>query len=197
MSGALGQDWGDHRVPSPLEKLAFLVVDDNVHMVQIIKAVLRSFGVVHLYEAFGVAEALAMVREYAIDIVLLDYNLGPMDGIDFIRLIRTAEDSPEPCLPIIMLTAYTEQHRVWAARDAGVTEFCCKPVTAFQIYRKIAEVIERPRDFVRADSYFGPNRRRRDDNAYAGPERRSAGRCAVARRSGAAPETGSLDAIAG
>jgi two-component system chemotaxis response regulator CheY len=177
---------------SPLGKLAFLVVDDNANMVKIVKAVLKSFGVNHIYDACGVAEGLSLVRQYAIDIVILDYNLGFMDGIDFIQLVRTAEDSPEPCMPIIMLTAYTEQHRVRAARDAGVTEFCCKPVTAAELYRKIAKVIEQPRDFVRSNDYFGPDRRRHDDAAYDGEERR-----ARARRNKPPPETALSTAKAG
>ena len=130
------------------------------------------------------AEALTTVRKFAIDIVVLDYNLGGMDGIDFLNMVRQADDSPEPFLPVIMLSAYTEPHRVRAARDAGVTEFCCKPVTAFEIYRKIVEVIERPRPFVRTEDYFGPNRRRHDDHAYRGEERRLVG----ARHSGAPPK---------
>ena len=158
---------------SPLTKLAFLVVDDNANMAHIVKTILKNFGAVHIYEARDVAEAFATVRQYAIDIVFLDYNLGFMDGIEFIRMMRTATDSPNPYLPIVMLTAYTEQHRVAAARDAGTTEFCAKPVTAMEIYRKIVEVIEHPRPFVRAGSYFGPDRRRREDEAYSGPERRA------------------------
>jgi two-component system chemotaxis response regulator CheY len=179
-------------VTSPLGKLAFLIVDDNANMVQIVRALLKSFGVVHIYEAANGPEALSVVRQFAIDIVVLDYHLGSMDGVEFIHLVRNAPDSPEPCLPIIMLTAHTEKYRVWAARDAGVTEFCCKPVTAYEIYRKIVEVIERPRDFVRSRSYFGPDRRRRDDPSYRGPERRGA---AYALDDG--PETGSFIAKAG
>jgi CheY-like chemotaxis protein len=179
-------------VTSPLGKLSFLVVDDNVNMIQIVKAVLKSFGVEHIYDACGVAEGLAMVRHHAIDIVILDYKLGPMDGIDFIRVVRNADDSPEPCLPIIMLTAYTEETRVREARDAGVTEFCCKPVTAAELYRKIAEVIERPRDFIRTPDYFGPDRRRHHDAAYSGPERRALG-----PGQGLPSETDALDLKAG
>lgn len=156
---------------SPLGKLAFLVVDDNANMVQIVKTILKNFGVVHMYEAKDVAEAFSLVRQYAIDIVVLDYNLGFMDGVEFVKLMRTATDSPNPYLPIIMLTAYTEHHRVLTARDAGVTEFCAKPVTAIEVYRKIAEVIERPRSFVRTNTYFGPDRRRHDAE-FSGPERR-------------------------
>lgn len=157
---------------SPLAKLAFLVVDDNANMAHIVKTILKNFGGVHIYDARDVAEAFTIVRQYAIDIVFLDYNLGFMDGIEFIKLMRTASDSPNPYLPIVMLTAYTEQHRVAAARDAGTTEFCAKPVTAMEIYRKIVEVIEHPRPFVRAANYFGPERRRRDEQ-YSGPERRA------------------------
>ncbi len=159
---------------SALGKLAFLIVDDNANMVQIIRTILKNFGVVHMYDAPGVVEAFALVQQFAVDVALVDYNLGFMDGIEFVRLIRTAPDSPNPYLPIIMVTAYSEHNRVLAARDVGVNEFCAKPVTPIQIYRRIVEVIERPRSFVRAPNYFGPDRRRREDASYTGPERRRA-----------------------
>jgi hypothetical protein len=72
-----------------------------------------------------------------------------------------------------MLTAHSEKSRVEVARDAGVTEFCTKPVTAAEMVRKVASVIDRPRPFVRSESYFGPDRRRHDDPNYRGPERRA------------------------
>ena len=158
---------------SPLNKLAFLIVDDNANMVMIVRTILKNFGIIHIYEAKDVGEAFSIVRQYAIDVVILDYNLGFMDGVEFVKMMRTAKDSPNPYLPIIMLTAYTEQYRVETARDAGITEFCAKPVTAIEVYRKICEVIERPRPFIRAGKYFGPDRRRHDmGDAFKGPERR-------------------------
>lgn len=88
--------------------------------------------------------------------------------------MRTADDSPNPLVPIIMLSAYSERSRVTAARDAGVTEFCCKPITAKEMFSKIVAVINEPRPFIRTRTYFGPDRRRNDpDKAiYKGPERR-------------------------
>jgi predicted metal-binding transcription factor (methanogenesis marker protein 9) len=68
-------------------------------------------------------------------------------------------------------TAYAEKSRVEAARDAGVTEFCAKPVTAVELYRKVCSVINSPRSFVRTKMYFGPDRRRRS-KAFSGEERR-------------------------
>lgn len=161
------------RLTSPLEKLAFLVVDDNANMATIVRTILHSFGIRKVYEAHDVGEAFEKVRALSIDVVLLDYNLGFMDGIEFVKLMRTASDSPNHYLPIIMLTAYTEHYRVETARDAGANEFCAKPVTAIQIYRRICEVIERPRPFIRTKSFFGPDRRRHDmGDGYKGPERR-------------------------
>jgi two-component system, chemotaxis family, chemotaxis protein CheY len=53
-----------------------------------------------------------------------------------------------------------------------VTEFCAKPVTATELYKKVCAVINTPRPFVRTSVYFGPDRRRRKDDAYSGKERR-------------------------
>ena len=72
-----------------------------------------------------------------------------------------------------MITGHTERHRVEAARDAGVTEFLAKPITAAHLFSRIAEIVERPRAFVRCESYFGPDRRRRQIDDYAGPWRRA------------------------
>jgi len=65
-------------------------------------------------------------------------------------------------------------NRVVEARDAGVHEFLAKPLSAKGLYSRIRSIIERPRPFVRAGQYFGPDRRRRDNPSYMGGERRKA-----------------------
>jgi two-component system chemotaxis response regulator CheY len=100
--------------------------------------------------------------------------MEPLDGIDFTRMVRTAPDSPNPFVPIIMLTAQSSMERVTQARDSGVNEFLAKPVTAKGLYSRIATVIERPRQFVRASEYFGPGRRR-SVKEFMGMDRRSDG----------------------
>ena len=157
---------------SNLGQLSFLVIDDNANMASIVKIILKNFGASIVYDARDVAEAFSICRQYSIDVVFADYHLGFMDGVAFVRLMRTATDSPNPYMPIIMLSAYSEQARVTAARDAGATEFCVKPVTAAEIYRKIVEVVSHPRPFVRTTGFFGPCRRRRTDDAFTGTERR-------------------------
>lgn len=154
-------------------RLRVLIVDDNHHMINIVKTILRGFGIKDFLEARDAAEAFDLFRSTGVDIIVLDYQMNLLDGNDFVRLVRTGSDSPNPYVPIIMLTAYSERSRVEAARDAGVTEFCCKPVTPMELYRKVMAVINHPRPFVRSPAYIGPDRRRHAGHAYAGPERRT------------------------
>jgi len=155
-----------------LERLKVLVVDDNHHMINIIKTILRGFEVKDFFDTNSAADAFQIIRTTPVDLIITDYAMDPVNGCEFTKLIRTAEDSPNHFVPIIMLTAYAERSKVEAARDAGVTEFCAKPVTATELYRKVCSVINTPRSFVRTSVYFGPDRRRRKDDNYRGSERR-------------------------
>jgi two-component system chemotaxis response regulator CheY len=156
-----------------LEKVRFLVVDDNVHMVHLVKTILKGFGAKYVFEAKSGAEAFERIKHDNIDIILLDYLMGDEDGVEFVRRVRDDTSSPHPFVSVIMLTAHAERTRVEMARDAGVNEFCTKPVTASELFRKVVAVIEHPRSYVRTETYRGPDRRRRDDPAYKGEERRS------------------------
>ncbi len=155
-----------------LERLNFLVVDDNRHMRSLVRSILHALGARHIEEATDGADAYARLGAYAADISICDWEMSPMDGLEFVRLVRTDTDSPDPFVPVIMLTAHTEAKRVVEARDAGVTEFLAKPISADQLYSRIRAIIKRPRQFVRAKSYVGPDRRRRQDPDFEGPERR-------------------------
>lgn len=170
---------------SPLAKLTFLVLDDNPNMTRILRVVLKGFGAETIVDAVSVADALEVTHRQPVDMAFVDYNLGGLDGLAFVRLIRTAADSANAFMPLLMLSAYSEQHRVVSARDAGANDFLVKPVTPLEIYRKILDQVEHPRPFVRAAGFFGPDRRRRRDPLYDGPERRAeAAALAQAGRSG-------------
>lgn len=154
------------------ELLKILLVDDNQHMRVLLAEVLRAIGVKEVFEAADGGEALQRLRGLAIDIVMTDLAMQPLDGIDFVRLIRNSRDSPNPMVPVIMITGHSTMRRVAEARDVGVTEFMSKPVTARGVIERISRVIENPRPFVRTPDYFGPDRRRREDKSYSGPLRR-------------------------
>jgi len=149
-----------------------LIIDDNAHMISIIRSMLLGFGISRTHESRDAAEAFDLVRHEPIDLIIVDYQMPLLDGLEFIQMVRRGADMKNPFVPIILLTAHTERSRIIAARDAGVTEICAKPVTAKQMWEKIVAVVNHPRPFVKTAGYFGPDRRRRSED-YAGPERRS------------------------
>jgi len=157
---------------SRFDDLKALIVEDNTHMRTLLRGLLGAVGIKDIAEAGNGQAAIAMLRERKCDLVLSDLMMQPMDGIDFTHAVRNSDQSPNPFVPIIMITGHTEKSRVEAARDAGVTEFLAKPVTTHNLFSRIAEIVERPRAFVRCDGYFGPDRRRRQIEDYAGPWRR-------------------------
>lgn len=155
------------------EKLRFVVADDNAHMRRIVRTLLRAFGSREIYEAEDGASALEAVENFLPDILITDIKMPIFDGIELTKMIRNPDGSKHPYLPIIVLTAYSERKRVLLARDAGATEFLCKPVSANALYKRVQNVIENPRPFIRVSTYFGPDRRRDTDPNYTGEERRT------------------------
>ncbi|MES2862255.1 MAG: response regulator [Pseudomonadota bacterium] len=156
-----------------LQSLNILLVDDNQHMRAITSAILQSAGIRNIREVSDGAMALDSVRDHPVDLAIVDFNMFPLDGVEFTRLVRNSPDSANPYLPIIMMTGHSEKSRVTEARDAGVTEFVVKPITAKAVFDRIQAVIMRPRPFVKTDDYFGPDRRRTTSANYKGPRRRS------------------------
>jgi two-component system chemotaxis response regulator CheY len=154
------------------ELLKILLVDDNPHMRMLLSEILRAIGVTEVFEASDGAQALQAMRLRPVDIVMTDLAMEPLDGIDFLRLLRNSADSPDPLCPVIMITGHTAQKRVAEARDAGVNEFLAKPVTARGIIDRLTRIVEHPRPYVRTEDYFGPDRRRRADPNHRGPWRR-------------------------
>ncbi len=162
-------------------KLRFLVVDDNAYMRRIMRTLLHGFGSREVYEAEDGATGLETFTKSAPDIVFIDWAMPIFDGLEFARMIRQPEATANPFVPLIMLTGHSERKHVTAARDAGVTEFMVKPISANALHQRILNVIANPRPFIRTKNYFGPDRRRNVVSTYAGPERRKGGKADVIR----------------
>lgn len=150
-----------------------LVVDDNVHMRKLVATILQAFGTDQIHEAADGERAWVVMRDSNPDVVVLDWQMEGMSGLEFAKQVRTSPQTPNPFVPIIMLTGHTHIEQVRQARDAGVNEFLAKPVSVKAILSRLISVIEHPRPYVRTKSYFGPCRRRRVMGEYRGPERRA------------------------
>ena len=156
-----------------LRELKVLVVHDSRHMRQILRTLLQGFGVKDIFEASDCPSAIGLVNAVQPNLVITDYDIKPATGVAFVKTLRRTCPQPSCSVPVILITAHTDLRRIESARDAGITEAVCKPVTAKTLYERIVEVLERPRPFVRAADFIGPDRRRRPDSRYGGPKRRS------------------------
>jgi CheY-like chemotaxis protein len=152
-----------------LESLRVLVAEDNEHMRSILVEMLHAVSIKQVREASNGRDALAALGRWTADLAFVDLRMDPVDGIEFTRTVRA---STQPYLPIIMLTGYASAERVKEARDAGVTDFLVKPLAPERVVERLRAVIEKQRPFIRSQVYVGPDRRRRQADAYAGPWRR-------------------------
>jgi two-component system chemotaxis response regulator CheY len=157
-----------------LSRLRVVVIDDNHFSRDLASLCLSALGVKEIYAADGAKSGMDAMRANAPDIVLVDWVMEPVDGIGFVKAIRGNKRNPFRFLPLMIVSAYSEQWRVEEARDSGANEFVVKPFSAYSLYTKIRGIIESPRPFVEVpDGYFGPDRRRR--NSVVATERRQQG----------------------
>ncbi len=105
--------------------------------------------------------AWEIIRDSPPDLLIVDWEMEGLDGLELVKRIRNDPASPDRFMPIIMITAHSERPRIITARDAGVNEFVMKPVSAKTLFSRLNAVIEHPRRFVRTSEYFGPDRRRK------------------------------------
>ncbi len=158
-----------------LRDITALILDDNAHMRELMKAILAAFGMHHFYEAADSAAAMAKLDLGDVDIAFVDLKHGStahLGGIEFCRDVRKRPETEIRHLPLIVVTAYSELRYLKLAVDAGADEFLAKPVSAAAIARRINAVVEHRRPFISTQEFFGPDRRRRSDKKFQGPFQR-------------------------
>ena len=154
-----------------LSRINVLILENNKLIRRLMSNVFQEFGVRKGQSASHPDVAFDMFASNSADIIISDWS-PELDGIDFVKRVRWSANSPNPCVPLIVCSGNTEKRHVFAARDAGMTEFLAKPVSARTIYSRICSVIENHRPFIRYGDFFGPDRRRSRGNGYDGVERR-------------------------
>lgn len=154
-------------------EVSILIVDDNRHMRALLCSIVHALGMKRIKEVADGETALKVIDEFSPDIVLTDWHMEPMDGLELVRKIRGSGEESTRYVPIIMLTGHSEVQRVREARDAGIHEFLAKPISAKSLFARIAAIVENPRPFIKSEYYFGPDRRRQDVGPEEGrPDRR-------------------------
>ncbi len=135
-----------------VSKYRFLVVDDELHIRKIIKAVCSSMGVKEIVEAQDGRTALDWLRTGKVadnkrasarpfDLVICDWMMPEMTGIELLRAVRTNKKIEK--LPFLMLTAESDRNKVMAAIEEGVNDYLIKPFTAEMLESKIQSVLSK------------------------------------------------------
>ena len=155
-----------------IENLNMLVFDGNPYMCKIAKAILSGFGLSEIHTTQNVSQALDVLNSGSIDIALCALDMNPVDGILFTKMVRARAEPDNPYLPIILMTTQTRRRRIVEARNAGVNAIIAKPLRPIDLFSRIRYVVEQPKNFVRTNTYFGPDRRRIYPGEYNGEERR-------------------------
>ncbi|TAE34497.1 MAG: response regulator [Alphaproteobacteria bacterium] len=146
-----------------LSNISVMLIDPDKELSTLIRSVLKSLGFSTIHVARDGTAALNILHAHNVDLIITDWMMSPMDGINFVQKVRRDKDSPNPMVPVIMLTAQAKRWNVEYARDTGMTEFMVKPFTAKQLCAKITRVIESPRTFIVSPQYIGPDRRRKTE----------------------------------
>ncbi|MBI5637025.1 MAG: response regulator [Nitrospinae bacterium] len=117
-----------------------LVIDDFATMRKIEKNILGQLGIKNVDEADDGSTALPKLKANKYDVVLLDWNMPNMTGLELLKAMR-AEDSLKT-LPVIMVTAEALKDNVVAAAQAGVNDYVVKPFTAGTLEEKLKKVLK-------------------------------------------------------
>ena len=120
-------------------QMNILIVDDYKTMLRIIRNLLKQLGFNNVDEATDGSMALQKLRDKDYGLVISDWNMEPMTGIQLLREVRA--DSKLRSLPFIMITAESKTENVVAAKEAGVNNYIVKPFNAATLKTKLASVI--------------------------------------------------------
>ena len=122
------------------KKMRILIVDDYNTMLRILRNLLRQLELNNVDEAQNGEEALFKLRKESFDLVISDWNMQPMTGIDLLRQVRA--DAKLKRIPFIMVTAESKTENVIVAKQAGVSNYIVKPFNAETLRLKIESVFK-------------------------------------------------------
>ena len=120
------------------KSMKILVVDDFSTMRRIVKNILRQLGFVNIVEADDGATAVSLLERERVDLIISDWNMPNMTGIDLLRHVRSSEELKE--IPFLMVTAEAQQENIIEAVKAKVSNYIVKPFTADTLNEKIEKI---------------------------------------------------------
>jgi len=143
-----------------IQALKVLIVDDEHYMRKVTRTILTAIGVKTILEAPDGMAGLELARTQLPHLLIIDWEMPVIDGAQLVRMIRTPGEFPAPDVPIIMLSAHSDQRRVVESARIGANEFVRKPVSIKTLGDRIVAIPSKPRPTVKLADYCGPAPRR-------------------------------------
>lgn len=150
-----------------------MVVDDSPFGLDLTVEALRGFGIQTRYMCHGAGEAIEILKDHSIDLMLVDCEMPGMDGHELVRWLRNANLDPNSYVPIIMTAGHVRKTKVGAVRDCGANFLVTKPFSAASLLERIIWVARDTRPFLEVGDYKGPDRRFKETAPREEGERRS------------------------
>lgn len=148
-----------------------MVVDDSPFSLDLTAQALLGFGIQTRFSCQSAPEAIEILQDSKIDLLIVDCEMPGMDGYDMVRWLRRSGLEPNAFVPVIMTASHVRRSRVQSARDCGANFLVTKPFSAASLLERVVWVARDGRPFLEVGEYFGPDRRFRAGKA-PGDERR-------------------------
>ncbi len=145
-----------------LEQSTVLLIDDNPQALDMLSSVFHGFGVKEQIKCASAVEAVRIIQNRAVDLIVIDCVDPAMDSYAFARWLRRETPAPLRFIPIMLLTGHASQSKVQEGRDCGVSFVVTKPLTPAVLLRRILWLAGDEREFVESANYVGPDRRVRN-----------------------------------
>jgi len=150
----------DTIVDKLLQGLNILIVDGNSYMRRLTRMMLMNMGAKSVIEAADGLAALEQIRLCDPDVMLLDWDMPVLDGMEVMHIVRSPGVFPRPNIPIIMLTSRAQHSSVVQAIRAGVHEFLIKPTSPKALRDRLTSIAVKPRAMVKLGDCYVPEPRR-------------------------------------
>ena len=149
-----------------------MVVDGSAFAAEITASALLGFGIRVRYSCRSATDAMEILNEQDIDLLLVDCEMPVMSGYDLVHWLRRSGRQPNAFVPIVLTAAHIRRSSVARARDCGANFVITRPFSAASLLERIVWVARDGRPFLEVGEYFGPDRRFRPGDP-PGEERRA------------------------
>lgn len=168
-----------------LNNLTVLIADENDGARRILNELLHAIGAREIYAMNTYPQAERFLKAEPIDVFICDMHLGGDRGAELVKALREIEGHRNGKIPILLTCSHIRQQELSASRDCGANMLLAKPYSVSSLYDRLAWIAHKPRPFIWAEGYKGPDRRFKDEDIEQEDRRIAASEAAAEKQKAA------------